>query len=324
MRFNGCVERGVVAKEGQNTYSLFNQPKSRPVLTRGEDCLIAGVCSGLAERLDADAAVVRVTAVVLFICTFGLVTIPYIALAAFLPASCEGKLLNVDPSDVCSDRYQRVVSARAARVEALRSYGVHADAGHMPPVPPGASGVARANAPAPVPVRSLAETDKPHRRRRIPIVVALVALTTLLFVFAVNNLISRIPGASIWGFWPVLLVVVGTTALVCFADKAPLALRLCGLVACIELCIGLLPFTLGICPLRCLDRLSDLSMLVWLAVVACLIIAFAFDRLDFLALGVGLIAVALAVTYFDLGVYDRLMMFSSYSRHNITLSLLKG
>lgn len=313
-----------MAKEWQNAYSLFNQPKTRPTVTRGEDCLIAGVCSGLAERLDADAVVVRVTAVVLLICTFGLVTIPYIALAAFLPASCEGKLLNVNPTGVCSDRYQRVVDTRAKRAETLRSYGVHADAGHMPPVPPGASGAARPAAPVPAPVRNLTEPEAPSQRRRIPIVVALVVLTTLLFVGAVNYLISRIPGASIWGFWPVLLIVVGTTALVCFADKAPLALRLCGLVACIELCIGLLPFTLGICPLRCLDRLSDLSMLVWLAVAACLIIAFAFDRLDFLALGVGLIAVALAVTYFDLGVYDRLVMFSSYSRHNITLSLLKG
>ena len=86
----------------------------------------------------------------------------------------------------------------------------------------------------------------------------------------------------------------------------------------------MLPFTLGICPLRCLERLSDLSALMWLSVVACLVIAFAFDRVDFLALGVGLIAVALAVSYFDLGVFDRLMMFSSYSRHNVTLPLFRG
>lgn len=312
-----------MAKEEQNKYSLFNQPKARPAITRGEDCLIAGVCSGLAERLDADAVVVRVTAVVLLICTFGLVIIPYIALAACLPASCEGgKPLKVNPLDVCSDRYHRVVNSAVRRSETLRGYGIHADAGHMPPMPPSASDIQR-----PVRTESVQSVTVPEEtkvRRRTPVVLALVVLTTLLFAFAANYWVSRIPGVNVWGFWPLLLVVAGTTALVCFADKAPLALRLCGLVACIELCIALLPFTLGICPLRCLERLSDLSALMWLSVVACLVIAFAFDRVDFLALGVGLIAVALAASYFDLGVFDRLMMFSSYSRHNVALPLFKG
>ena len=122
-------------------YSLFGQPKSRPALTRGEDRIIAGVCSGIAERIDADAVLVRVTAVVLLVCTFGLVAVPYIAFAAFLPTSGgEGKLLNVSPLDVCSDRYHRVVEAGVARVEALRNYGIHADAGHIPPMPPASSG----------------------------------------------------------------------------------------------------------------------------------------------------------------------------------------
>ena len=311
-----------MAQSGQNKYSLFNQQKARPTITRGDDCLVAGVCSGLAERLDADAVVVRVTAVVLLVCTFGLVSIPYIALAAFLPASCEGgKPLNVSPLDVCSDRYQRVVDAGAARMRELREYGVRADAGHIPPVPPSAADVPRPTYTAPA--KSVV-SEEAKARRRAPIVLALVLLTTLLFVAAANYWVSRIPGVHIWGFWPALLVVAGTTALVCFADKAPLALRLCGLVACIELCIALLPFTLGICPLRCLDRLTDLSALLWLLVVACFIIAFAFDRIDFLALGVGLVAVALTVSYLDIGVFDRLMMFSSYSRHNITLPLFRG
>ena len=105
-----------MAKDEKKGYSLFGQPKSRPALTRGEDRIIAGVCSGIAERIDADAVLVRVTAVVLLVCTFGLVAVPYIAFAAFLPTSGgEGKLLNVSPLDVCSDRYHRVVEAGVAR-----------------------------------------------------------------------------------------------------------------------------------------------------------------------------------------------------------------
>ena len=283
---------------------MAKDEKFRPALTRGEDRIIAGVCSGIAERIDADAVLVRVTAVVLLVCTFGLVAVPYIAFAAFLPSSGgEGKPLNVSPLDVCSDRYHRVVEAGVARVEALRNYGIHADAGHIPPM-------------------VVSEGNK--ARKRAPVVLALVALTTLFFVFVANYWVSRIPGVSFLGFWPVLLIVAGTTLLVCFADKAPLRLRLCGLVVCIELCIALLPFTLGICPPHSLERITDLSALIWLSVAACFVIACAFDRIDFLALGVGLVAVALVVSYLDMGVFDRLVAFSSYSHHNNALSLLRS
>lgn len=236
-----------MAKDEKKGYSLFSQPKSRPALTRGEDRVIAGVCSGIAERIDADAVLVRVTAVVLLVCTFGLVAVPYIAFAAFLPASNgEGKPLNVSPLDVCSDRYHRVVEAGAARVEALRNYGIHADAGHIPPMPPASSGFLALCLQCPRKAWWLAMGTK--RASAHPVVLALVTLTTLFFVFVANYWVSRIPGVSFWGFWPVLLIVAGTTLLVCFADKAPLRLRLCGLVVCIELCIALLPFSLGICP----------------------------------------------------------------------------
>ena len=62
----GSVGRSSVAKGEKKGYSLFGQPKSRPALTRGEDRIIAGVCSGIAERIDADAVLVRVTACLLY------------------------------------------------------------------------------------------------------------------------------------------------------------------------------------------------------------------------------------------------------------------
>ena len=67
-----------------------------------------------------------------------------------------------------------------------------------------------------------------------------------------------------------------------------------------------------------------MSALIWLSVAACFVIACAFDRIDFLALGVGLVAVALVVSYLDMGVFDRLVAFSSYSHHNNALSLLRS
>ncbi len=202
-----------MAKDEKKGYSLFGQPKSRPALTRGEDRIIAGGCSGIAERIDADAVLVRVTAVVLLVCTFGLVAVPYIAFAAFLPSSGgEGKPLNVSPLDVCSDRYHRVVEAGVARVEALRNYGIHADAGHIPPMPPVSSGVSR---PIPsAPTQSVVVSEGNKARKRTPVVLALVALTTLFFVFVAKYWVSRIPGVSFFCFCQLILIVEGTTIMV--------------------------------------------------------------------------------------------------------------
>ena len=45
-----------------------------PTLYRGNDKVLAGVCDGIAQRLDVDAVVARVTCVVLFLCTAGIIT----------------------------------------------------------------------------------------------------------------------------------------------------------------------------------------------------------------------------------------------------------
>lgn len=298
---------------------------SRVALTRGSNRVLAGVCAGIAQRLDADAVLVRVTAVVLFFCTFGLAVIPYAALAVALPTSEEAAApLEVDPLSIASDRYQRVVDVRNAARQRLASfYGVRADSGHMPPQPPSAE----EGQPRPALYLGTPEALDPEKLaavRRLPLVLGLVALLTVLFVIAVNYGVSRIPWVRAEGFWPALLLVVGTTLLACFADKLTLGVRLCGLIFCLEVCLALLPFTLGICPVQALGRMGDACLVLWLMVLACFVIAVAFDRVDFLALGVGLAAVALTVSYFDLGIYERVLVFSSYSQHTTAMPLFKG
>ncbi len=294
-------------------------------LYRGDDKVFAGVCSGIAERLDADAILVRVTLVVLACCTFGLAVIPYVALAAFLPSRDEASApveVNVDEASVRSDRYQRVVRAGQHPVAQQRAYGVRADAGHIPPAPP--TGEAAPNRNACTYSMGVIEFDQERVARRLPIVVALVVLITALFVLFVNYGVAFIPGVSVVGFWPVLFVVVGTTLLVCFADKLSLRARLCGLIACIEACLAVLPFSLGICPLQSLGRIGDATAVLWLVVAACVAIGLIFDRFDFFALGIGLAALALTVSYFDMGIIDRIATFSAYAHHNMTLPLFRG
>ena len=304
--------------------SLRARESAHAPLYRGEDRVLAGVCSGIAEHMDTDAVVVRVTAVVLALCTFGLAVIPYVALAAFLP-SCreEQRPLDVDPLSICSDRYQRVVSAKERPYASQRIYGVHAGAGHIPPAPPAGEDAPERRCPC-VFSQDALEFNRERATHRLPVVLSLVVFIAALFAAAVNYGVSYMPQLSTWGFWPLLFVVVGTTLLVCFGHKLSLRVRLCGLVACIELCLAFLPFTLGICPIHSLSRIGDATKVLWLVVVACIAIALIFDRGDFLALGTGLAALALAITYFDMGVVDRVAIFPSYFHHNMTSPLFRG
>ncbi len=293
-------------------------------LYRGDDRVLVGVCSGIAEHMETDAVVVRVTAVVLTLCTFGLAVIPYAALAVFLPSCCDDQRpLDVDPLSICSDRYQRVVQAEDRPYVSQRAYGVRAGAGHIPPAPPTGEDVpVRRCCPCSSPQDAL-DFNRERAAHRLPVVLSLVVFIAALFAVAVNYGISYMPQLSAWGFWPLLFVVVGTTLLVCFGHKLSLRVRLCGLIACIELCLAFLPFTLGICPVQSLWRIGDATKVLWLVVVACIAIALIFDRGDFLALGTGLAALALAISYFDMGVIDRIAMFSSYFHHNMTSPLFR-
>ncbi len=304
--------------------SLHVREDARVPLFRGEDRILTGVCSGIAEHLDTDAVVVRVTAVVLTLCTFGLAVIPYVALAAFLPScSDDQRPLDVDPLSICSDRYHRVVRTEDRPYVAQRMYGVRAGAGHTPPAPPTGEDAPERCCPS-VFCDGALEFDPERAVHRLPVVLSLVVFIAALFAVAVNYGVSYMPQLSALGFWPLLFVVVGTTLLVCFGHKISLRARLCGLIACIELCLAFLPFTLGICPLQSLSRIGDATAVLWLVVAACIAIALIFDRGDFLALGTGLAALALAVSYFDMGVVDRVVMFSSYFHHNMTSPLFRG
>lgn len=307
------------------THSSFRSTSHRtPSLTKGRDRAIAGVCAGIAERLDADAVVVRVTAIVLALCTAGLVIIPYIVLAIVLPApQAEDEPVDVDPLAITSDRYRHVANVSGGR-SASDDYGVRADSGHRPPRPPEAAarpvgGDLHATPPHP--------TERDRRRSALRIrgivVFALAAAFTVLFAVAAYLFVSNVPGVRFSGFWPLFFLVAGMVVLVCPTEELTLGVRLCGLVLCAEICLILLPFTLGICPISSLDRLSDVSIIMWFAVALCLLAAIIFHRGNLLALSIGLLAVTIAVTFVEIGAVERLMAFSSYMHHNSSVPFFR-
>lgn len=311
----------VYTPHSSTTDASFRRSSS---LTKGRDRVIAGVCSGIAERLDVDAVVARVTVIVLAVCTCGLVAIPYIVLAIVLPSpQVEDEPVDVDPLAITSDRYRHVADKPAGR-PASDNYGVRADSGHRPPRPPEAAarpvgGDLRVTPPRP------AERDRQRAALRIRglVVFALAAALTALFALVAYVFVSNVPGVRISGFWPLFFLVAGTVVLTCLAEELTLGVRLCGLVLCAEACLTLLPFTLGICPVASLDRLGDVSIVMWFAAAICLLAAIIFHRGDLLAFSVGLLAVTIAVTFVEIGAVDRLMAFSSYMHHNSSVPFFR-
>lgn len=300
------------------------EPRGEGSLTKGHDRVIAGVCSGIAERLDVDAVVARVTAIVLAVCTAGLVVIPYIVLAIVLPApQVEDEPVDVDPLAITSDRYRHVADKPAGR-PASDNYGVRADSGHRPPRPPEAAerlvgGDLHTTPPRP------AERDQRRVALRVRglVVFALAAALTVLVAVVAYLFVSNVPGVRLSGFWPLFFLVAGTVVLVCLTEELSLGVRLCGLVLCSEVCLTLLPFTLGICPPSSLDRLGDVCIIMWFAVALCLLAAIIFHRGDLLALSVGLLAVTIAVTFVEIGAVERLAAFSSYMHHNSSVPFFR-
>lgn len=295
-------------------------------LHKGNDKVLMGVCDGIANCLEVDPIVVRVTWVVLTISTLGIAVIPYVVLAYFLPERPDKSVVvDVSPVSVVSDRYSEVVDARKVDASAaLHRYGVHADAGHVPPVPPKGEDVHIERPGIYFAYRHSKESGKVQssRKDRILLVIAVIAALLALMVTMANSFIVRHPDLEIFDFWPELFVVIGITVLVCFYDKVPFSLRIIGMVFCIELTCLFLPFTLGICPLRSLDRLSFVPGFLIVASLGSFIYYLVQKNIDALVVMVVLFGLALFWIMGEVGLFERIMVLTSYSKHNITSPLM--
>ena len=296
-----------------------------PTLCKGNDKVLAGVCDGIAHYLEVDTIVARVTCVVLFISTAGIITIPYLLLAFFLPKQPEDeRVLEVDPVSVVSDRYEQVVEAQKQATQKVpERYGIHADAGHVPPQPPQGEGVNVERQEVYIAYRHDKPDDDMPYTNRVLIVITVAVAMTALFIAMANSTIARYPRLEIFNFWPEILIVAGTTLLVCFYDRLPFVIRITGLIFCVELALALLPFTLGICPLHSLERVGIVPVALCVGGVACFGYFLVRNRTGALVVMVLLFGLALVWMLGEVGIFERLLAASSYSRHNITFPLFK-
>ena len=144
-------------------------------LYRSRNAVLGGVCAGIAERIDADAIVVRILAILLCLVTLGLVVLVYVALWARLPLEPEGP----EPFDVMPERAES------------SAYGV---------VPFDEGDAAE---------RRL--LNGASRSEGLPIVVRLAVAVALMLLFLVvsMNVSPFLPGSLWWQFWPLGIMIVG-------------------------------------------------------------------------------------------------------------------
>lgn len=142
---------------------------------RKRNSSLAGVCSGLAEHFDVDALVVRILAVLLTLCTFGLAGVAYLIMWFVIPLEPEQPIpYEVRPENVVSD-------------------------------------VRGAN-PAP-PVRSVGTPAQPQGISTAARIVVAVALVVLFFL-ASFNISPLVSGTQWWQFWPFAPLIAGLCLIV--------------------------------------------------------------------------------------------------------------
>ena len=204
-------------------------------LYRSRNAVLGGVCAGIAERIDADAIVVRIFAALLACVTFGLAIIAYAVMWVRLPLEPEGP----EPFEVMPENAESNVFGTIAYQEdgtVLRS-------------------------------ANLGQSDN----ERFPIVARLAVAVGLMLLFLVVsiNVSPLVPGTRWWQFWPLAFMIVGLCLMI-----VPMRSKFEALWHAIGIFITsaaalLLPIVLEIAPP---DSISNAFTTLWPLIVVSLVI----------------------------------------------------
>lgn len=311
----------------RSTYGLSRKAGKQRTLVKSENRITTGVCAGIAQYFDVDTIIVRIAFIILLICSYGLILIPYGALAIMLPreVDAEKKPIDVAPAAIQSDIYPHVVQASDIKSSASQTQGagVHAGIAHIPPSSPLQGSAESSPVQIQVAKPVLSEPTHPSETRRSVVAFTLVIALTALFIIVAKVLVSLVSDLSLIGFFPLLFVVVGTTCLVCFSAELSLGMRVLCLILCVELCMACLPFTTGLCPLLVLSHIGgEVWVLLALGIFVALV-GILKKRVDVLMVAMGVFAFVLMLLYLEAGVFERMQALLTYSHHNLTSPLFR-
>lgn len=130
-----------------------------------------------------------------------------------------------------------------------------------------------------------------------------------------NSAIARYQDWKFTNFWPRIAYCCGNDSARLFLWSTSFCYSYHRTYFCVELALGLLPFTLGICPLHSLERISIVSVILGCAAIVCFVYFLATKRSGALIVMV-LFGLGLVWMLGEVGIFERLLAASSYSRHN--------
>ena len=192
--------------------SLLAQERAH--IYRNPKGMLGGVCSGIAECLDFDVALMRLLVIALTVLSAGAFAFVYLAVWLILPVKpINENTVDVDPASFRSDVYEQVVNATPPAAQSVNTA--------IPPVPPAQAAAYYQNVPH---ASYAASTASPAFSSRVApkadpgaskplttglaagiliICVALLALSSVLGIFTVDV------NAWITQAGPFLLIAVG-------------------------------------------------------------------------------------------------------------------
>lgn len=179
--------------------------EQQDILHRANDGIIAGVCSGLAQRWGIDTGVLRFAFIALTIATLGTFALVYVALWLVLPSQEQvRRLVDVDPDFVASDIYGVRDSRRNCGRKREKT---HVDYSHTPPQPPDAAVAAAA--------MRMQSAEQTRQSQSFFLIAMGLGLGTLLVVTGVACFVSSFaPVFSPLQFWPLIVIALGIMRMV--------------------------------------------------------------------------------------------------------------
>lgn len=180
-------------------------PEQRDTFYRTNDGIIAGVCSGFAQRWGVDTGVLRFATVAITLATGGVFALAYIALWLALPLR-DDVLFTVDvhPDSVASDTY----GAMRGQDSFIKKEKPRVDYAHVPPQSPdAAAAAARAKA-------AVAQAQAPSHQAEGAVALGL-GFGVILVVSGMAFILSSVsPMLRPIQFWPLALIALGIIRMV--------------------------------------------------------------------------------------------------------------
>lgn len=271
---------------------MAQETRIKPLYRDPKHAIFGGVCAGIAEVLDVDALLARVTAFVAFVMTFGLAALLYLMLWALLPVKkvTESGIVEVEPRHVRSERYSKVVTVR--------------------------SGHARFEKP----VLKVAEQERSRSRRSdkpkkdlgpYRFALFLFFSSILLVTLVVSFAASLSPDAGFVAYAPLYFIPLSIFLMALPHPTHAVIIRVCIMILCLEACMTFFPFTLGPLDPESLGFLEPAAFVTWTIALIFLVAALVFDSATCYLFAVVTIFMAMIVSFYDLGFFDPMLVFSS-------------